>query len=64
VWLKVKGGVHFFISLPLSKGADDAQSFLGYVLSTKLSFRILFSSFTCTSVTGGIMKKRRHVVVA
>jgi len=31
-------------------GLDDAQSFLGYVLFTKLSFRILFLLFsiTCT----------------
>ena len=35
------------VSLPLSKGLDDAQSFLCYVLSTKFSFRILFS-ITCT----------------
>ena len=33
-----------FFFFTLSKGLDDAQSFLGYVLSTKLSFRILFSS--------------------
>jgi len=36
----------FFSSL--SKGRDDAQSFLGCVLSNKFSFRILFLHFTIT----------------
>jgi len=41
--LKIKGGLHFLF-LYLSKDIDDAQSFPGYVLSTKLPFRIPFSS--------------------
>ena len=35
--------VYIFYFFTLSKGRDDAKSFLGYVLSTKLSFRIQFS---------------------
>ena len=35
---------YIFYFFTLSKGIDDAQSFLGYVLSTKLFFRIRFSS--------------------
>jgi len=42
---------YIFYFLTLSKGIGDAQSFLGYVLPTRVSFRIRFS---CTSVTGGI----------
>jgi len=42
VRLTIKGGLHFFFSL--SKCLDDAQSFLGYVLLTKSSFRIILSS--------------------
>jgi len=39
--LTIKGDLHFnFFSL--SKGIDDVQSFLGYVLSTKFFFRIHF----------------------
>jgi len=41
--LTIKGGL-YFLFFALSKGMDDAQSFLGYVLSTKLFFRIQFSS--------------------
>jgi len=37
----MKGGLHFFT---LSKGIDDTQCFLGYVLSTKFFSRIRFSS--------------------
>jgi len=40
--LTIKGGLLFYF-FTLSKGTDDAQSFLGYVLSTNLFFRILFS---------------------
>jgi len=44
---------------------DDVQSFLGYLLLTKLSFQILFLLFsiTCTSVTRGIMMNRRQLLV-
>jgi len=43
VRLTTRGGF-LFCFFTLSKGIDVAQSFLGYVLSTKLFFRILFSS--------------------
>jgi len=43
VRLIIKGGLPFYF-FSLAKGISDAQSFLGYVLLTKLSFRILFSS--------------------
>jgi len=33
--------IYFFTLL---KGTDDTQPFLGYILSTKLSFHIIFSS--------------------
>ena len=54
----------FFFSL--AKSLDDDQSFLGYVLSTKLSFCIIFPLFsiTCTlarSVTDRIMINRRQL---
>ena len=39
-----QGQLTFLIFFTLSKGIDDAQCFLGYVLSTKLFFRIRFSS--------------------
>ena len=59
----VKGGLqsraaYIFYLFTLSKGTNDARSFLGYVLSTKLSFRILFSAATraLTSVTGGLRR--------
>jgi len=39
----MKDGLHFLF-FTLSKDVDDAQSFLGYVFSTKLFFRIRFSS--------------------
>jgi len=35
---------YIFYFFTLSKGIDHAQFFLDYVLSTKLSFIILFSS--------------------
>jgi len=35
---------YIFYFFTLAKGIDDAQSFLGYVLSTELFFRIRFSS--------------------
>jgi len=41
--LTIKGGLQLSF-LTLSKGIDDAQSFRGYVLSTKLFLRIRFSS--------------------
>ena len=39
-----QGRLTFLYFFTLSKGMDDAQPFLGKVLSTKLSFRILLSS--------------------
>jgi len=59
--LTIEGGWLFFISF--SKCLDDTQSFLGYVLLTKRSFRIIFPHFSimCTSVTGGIMMNRRQL---
>jgi len=41
--LTINGGLHFNFST-LLKGIDDTQSFLGYVLSTKIFFRIQVSS--------------------
>jgi len=41
--LKIKGGLYFYFFTLWGEGIDNAQSFLGYVLSTKLSFRILSS---------------------
>jgi len=47
-------GFSIFYFFSFLKGIDDAQSFLGYVLLTKLcSYCILFS-ITCASVTGRI----------
>jgi len=41
---------------------DDVQSFLGYVLSSKLFFRIRFSSASrARSVTEGIMINRKQL---
>jgi len=48
--LIIDGVLHFiFFSLPkgMDPDVDDAQSILGYALSTKLSFHILFSSASC-----------------
>ena len=67
VRLTIKGSLQsrtayiFFFSL--SKCLDDAQSFLGYVLLTKPSLRIIFPLFSimCTSITGGIMMNRRQL---
>jgi len=55
-----QGRIIFFFSL--SKGTDDAQSFLGYVFfdQTLISHSILFST-TCTSVSAGIMMNRRQL---
>jgi len=39
-----QGRLTCFNFFTLSKGIDDAQSFLGYVLSTKFFFCIRFSS--------------------
>jgi len=47
----------YIISLP--KAIDEAQSFLGYVLSTELSSHSILFSITCTNVTGRIMKRRQ-----
>jgi len=44
VRLTIKCGLHFFFTL--SKDLDGVQLFLGYVSSTKPSFRILFSSLS------------------
>jgi len=57
--------VYTFVS-SISKGLNDAQSFLGYVFSTKLSFRIIFPLFSITStrahsITGGNMMNRRQL---
>jgi len=41
--LAIKGGLHFLF-FTSSKGIDDAQSFRGYISSTKFVFRIRFSS--------------------
>jgi len=41
--LTIKCGLHFLF-FTLLKSIDDAQSFLGYVLSNKFFFRIRFSS--------------------
>jgi len=41
--LIIKGGLRFYF-FTLSKAIDHSQSFLSYVLSTKLSFHIPFSS--------------------
>jgi len=52
----------FFFTL--SKRLDDAQPFLGYVLSTrtKLSFSILiFSASRAHSFAGGILMNRRQL---
>jgi len=46
---------YFFTSLK-GRPIDDDQFFFGYVLLTKLSFRILFLlSITCALVTGAIL---------
>jgi len=53
-----------FYLFTIPKGLDNAQSFLGYVLSTKLSFRILLSSASrAHSVTDydGIMMNTRQL---
>jgi len=62
VFLKIiSSGLHFFF-FTLSKGIDDAQSFLVCNLSTKLSLCILFSYESCAhSVTAGIMMNRRQL---
>ena len=39
-----QGRLNFFCFFTLSKGIDDAQLFIGYVLSTKLFFPIGYSS--------------------
>jgi len=40
----------------------DAESFNGYILSTKLSLRILLSSESYAhSITGGIMMNRKQL---
>jgi len=58
--LQSRAACMFFLTL--SKGLDDAWSFLDYVLSTKLSFRILFSSASrAHSVTGGIKMNKRQL---
>jgi len=62
----MKGGLQsraaYIFFFNLSKRLDDTQFFLGYVLLTKPSFRIIFPLFSimCTSVTGGIMMNRRQ----
>jgi len=42
--ITIKGGLHFLF-FALSKGIDDAQSFLGYVLSTNSSFAFDFLQY-------------------
>jgi len=46
---------YIFLFLYLSKGIDDAQSFLDYILSTKLSSHSVTFSIVRTSVTGRII---------
>jgi len=41
--LTIRAAYNFYF-FTLTKGIDDAQSFLGYVLSTEHFFRIRFSS--------------------
>jgi len=52
VRLIIKGGLHFcFFTSLKSRPIGDAQFFFGYVLLTKLSFRIIFIfSITCIPV--------------
>jgi len=50
---------YIFYFFTLSKGLDDALSFLHHVLSTKLFFRIRFSSAS-RAHPGGIMINRRQ----
>jgi len=42
MWLTIKVSLHFYF-FTLSKGVDDAQSFLSYVHQTLFSHSILFS---------------------
>jgi len=41
---------YIFLFLYVIENIDDAQSFLGYVFSTKLPFHILFSSASSAQV--------------
>jgi len=67
LWLTIKGSLQsraaYTSFFSLSKCLDDAQSFLGYILLTIPSFRIIFPliCIMCTSVTGGIMMNRRQL---
>jgi len=58
------GRLTFIYFFTLSKGIYDAQSFLGYVLSTKLSFRILFPLTSCAHPSQESMMNRRQTWVA
>jgi len=60
--LTIKGGLHLLF-FTLSKGIDDAQSFLGYVLSTKFLFRIRFSSASRARPSQEGYDKQNAVVV-
>jgi len=58
----LKSRVAYIFFFRFSKCLDDTRSFLGYVLLTKPSFRIIFLLFSImrTSVKGGIMMNRRQ----
>jgi len=60
--LTIKGGSHFYF-FGLSKCICDAQSFLGYGLSTKLFFRIRFSSASRAHQSQDYDKQKAVVVV-
>jgi len=57
VTLVIKGSLHcYFFTTLKDWPITDAQFYFGYVLLTKLSFRIFFLlSITCAPVTGGIV---------
>jgi len=59
VWFTIKVSLHFYF-FALSKGVDDAQSFLSYVHQTLFSRSILFSIMR-TSITEGIMMSKRQL---
>jgi len=48
-----------FYLFTISKGIDNAQSFFGNVLSTKLSSHSILFNITCTSFTEGSMNRRQ-----
>jgi len=54
---------YIFYFFTLSKGIDDAQSFLGYVLLTKFFSRIRFSSASRAHPSQEGYDKQKAVVV-